>query len=611
MGTEAREAQNDTAEPMTDAGQEAASPPLPEQHDFYKMPAKFGHVPVAEEPLGWDPKRRFEHLYPRVSLPTQVVDRIELGSPELAPNRLFFGDNLHVMRSLPSESIDLIYIDPPFFSQKHYAVLFGDQNELRSFKDIWEGGLNGYLVWLNARLYEMKRLLTETGSILVHLDWHASHYVKVELDKVFGYSQFVNEIVWYYTGAGTPKDRFARRHDTILWYARGQEWTFNVDPLRTEYAAATQERFAHHIGNVRKGGDFGLQELHPEGKHPDDVLQVSIIAPSAKERIGYPTQKPEALLRKLVEGLSRKGDVVADFFCGGGTTPTVAQDLSRRWCACDISRVAVSITADRVGKVVEGKQEELKNSGKSVTVPDIEIAHWGVYEVSNLSKMSNDDFHEFVLAAFEARVDSTDTLIHGYKGKEPVNVGPPDPEVAVHKEQVAEFANAVMARRGSGGAGTMIAWAFSPAAKAMAERIEAQKKLKLQFVKLRLLPLESPEFAAHITAKHDRYTDLLSFVLPPTVRISREKVGNRKYRFDASESIALNSGAKVINAQWDFDYRGYFTSTAGFEMQRTKKGEPMLSAEYEFPSAGEHRIAVRVQDDLGGEQTHLETIEVS
>lgn len=124
------------------------APSLPEQRDFYKMPAKFGHVPVAEEPLGWDPKRRFEHLYPRVDLPFQVVERFEFGNPELKPNQLFFGDNLHVMRSLPSESIDLIYIDPPFFSQKNYNILFGDQNELRSFKDIWDGGLNGYLVWL-------------------------------------------------------------------------------------------------------------------------------------------------------------------------------------------------------------------------------------------------------------------------------------------------------------------------------------------------------------------------------------------------------------------------------------------------------------------------------
>lgn len=121
-------------------------------------------------------------------------------------NRLFFGDNLHVMRQLPSESIDLIYIDPPFFSGRNYNVIFGDRNEVRSFSDIWEAGMPGYLVWLNARLWEMKRLLKPTGSIYVHLDWRASHYVKVEMDKIFGSggvdgkeAGFRNEIVWCYS----------------------------------------------------------------------------------------------------------------------------------------------------------------------------------------------------------------------------------------------------------------------------------------------------------------------------------------------------------------------------------------------------------------------------
>lgn len=411
-------------------------------------------------------------------------------------------------------------------------MLFGDQNELRSFKDIWEGGLNGYLVWLNARLYEMKRLLKKTGTLLVHLDWHASHYVKVELDKIFGYGQFVNEIIWYYTGAGVPKDRFARRHDTILWYSRGKTWTFNADPLRIEYAPATQERFSHYIGNVRKGGDFGVQELHPLGKHPDDVLQVSIVAPSAKERIGYPTQKPEALLRKLILGLSSEGSVVADFFCGGGTTPTVAQQLGRRWIACDISRVAVSITADRIAKVIEQQQNEVTATGQSITVPDFHLAHWGIYEVAGLATMHDDEFREFVLAAFEARPESTGSVIHGYKGAEPIHVGSPDPEKPIRKEQVAEFANAVLKRRGSAGNGTMIAWAFTESARTIAQRIAAQQKLKLQFVKIRLLPLESPEFAAHVTSKAERYSDLLSFVLPPSIRCKHERIGRRRYRFD-------------------------------------------------------------------------------
>jgi DNA modification methylase len=580
---------------------------LPDQHDFYKMPAKFGHVPVAEEPLGWDRKRRFEALYPRVELPFQVVERVECGSPKLEPNRLFFGDNLHIMRSLPNESIDLIYIDPPFFSQRNYNVLFGDQNELRSFKDIWDGGLNGYLVWLNARLYEMKRLLTPTGSIFVHLDWHASHYVKVELDKLFGYANFRNELIWCYSGGGVPRRDFPRKHDVILRYTRSGEYGFNVE--RKDYKENTQQVGIHSTYGRDSGKDVTI-DLSRGTPVTDWWTDIPTVTGWNPEKIGYPTQKPEALLSRIIHAETDPGEVVADFFSGGGTTATVAQKLGRRWIACDISRVAVSITADRVGKVIEGQRAEADAKGIEVSIPDVEIAHWGIYEVENLSKMDDDAFRGFVLSAYEARVESTGSLVHGYKGKEPIHVGPPDPESPIRKEEIAEFANEVLKRRGSGGAGTVIAWAFTDAARQMAERIEAQAKVKLQFVKLRLVPIESPEFAAHVTEKHERYEDLLSFVLPPSIRLRRKKLGPRKYEFDASESVALNSGAKIINAQWDFDYRDFFTSSAGYELQRTKKGEPVLAAEYEFPSAGTYEIAVRVQDDLGGEAVKRDTIEV-
>jgi hypothetical protein len=162
---------------------------LPPQEEFWRPPVRFGSVPVEKEPLGWDRRRGFRKHFPPVLLPFQVVERVSFGHPELEPNRLYWGDNLHVMRQLPSESIDLIYIDPPFFSGRQYNVIFGDQNELRSFSDIWEGGMPGYLIWLNARLYEMKRLLKRTGTIYVHLDWHAVHYVK-------GLSGINHFVVW-------------------------------------------------------------------------------------------------------------------------------------------------------------------------------------------------------------------------------------------------------------------------------------------------------------------------------------------------------------------------------------------------------------------------------
>src|SRR3989338_5148083 len=212
-------------------------PEIPQQKEFFKIPARFGHVPVAEEPLGYDKERRFEGHYPRIELPFQAVDVVKTGAErlgevtELFPqgrNRLLFGDCLHGMRMLPSESIDLIYIDPPFFSGRNYNLLFGDRNEVRSFTDIWDGGMPGYLIWLNARLYEMKRLLKPTGSIYVHLDWHAVHYVKCEMDKIFGYENFGNEIVWRRSlPHGNQRLRYGQSHDTILLYFNGREPIWN------------------------------------------------------------------------------------------------------------------------------------------------------------------------------------------------------------------------------------------------------------------------------------------------------------------------------------------------------------------------------------------------
>jgi len=158
---------------------------IPKQAEFFKTPIRFGNIPVDTLPLGCDEKEQYRGKYPKISLPFQTVEKISFGHKDLEPNQLIFGDNLHVMRALPSNSIDLIYIDPPFFSGKVYNVIFGDQNEVRSFTDIWEGGMPGYLTWLNARILEMKRLLKPTGSILVHCDWHAGHYIKTELDKIF------------------------------------------------------------------------------------------------------------------------------------------------------------------------------------------------------------------------------------------------------------------------------------------------------------------------------------------------------------------------------------------------------------------------------------------
>ncbi len=317
---------------------------LPQQEEFYRAPARFGNVPIESEPKGWDRQRGFYKQYPRVNLPTQVVERARLGNEEPhEPNRLIWGDNLHVMRQIPTNSVDLIYIDPPFFSGRQYNVIWGDNNELRSFNDIWEGGLDGYLIWLNARLHEMKRILKQTGSIYVHCDWHASHYIKVEMDKIFGYENFVDQIIWNYgtpSGGRSSGKKPVKAHDILLAYTSDYgNHTYNKQftPYNEKYV---RDWFRHIDEDGRKyqtrsrNGKIVRQYLDQSPGVPmsnvwADIMQLYGSAGwfsklGTDERIGYPTQKPEALVERIIKASSNEGDVVADFFVGGGTFAAAA-----------------------------------------------------------------------------------------------------------------------------------------------------------------------------------------------------------------------------------------------------------------------------------------------
>ena len=578
---------------------------LPEQEAFWKPPVRFGSVPVEKEPLGWDRRRGFRKLFPLVMLPFQVVERVSFGHPALEPNRLFWGDNLHVMRQLPSESIDLIYIDPPFFSGRNYNVIFGDRNELRSFSDIWEGGMPGYLIWLNARLYEMKRLLKKTGSIFIHCDWHASHYIKVEMDKIFGHESFLNEVVWCYKSGGASKKPFAKKHDILLFYGRSEAFVFNTQREKSYMREGSGENPAQTYYRDETGRYtlVNAKDWWPE---------IGMLATSAHERIGYPTQKPEALLERAISASSNEGDVVADFFGGGGTTAAVAQRLKRRWITCDQSRVAVAITADRLTRQVE------EQTGKLFSVPDFVVEHWGVYEARRLAEMPPEQFRGFVLKCFGATVETQQPGIHGMKGAVPVWVGDANAKKAVTAKDVQDFANAIRRtlryKQDNLRDGLLLAWAFRPDALEAAERLRKLEQTDLNFIRLEQVRIDSPRFREHVAAlstEHADYENFLTFVQPPRVEVGHRRIAARTYAFDVSETAVLNSGAKIINVQWDFDYGDRFSSTPGFSFVRGGKSEPQLTAQYEFPRSGKVRVACKVQDDMGGEGTWSDEIAVS
>lgn len=583
---------------------------LPLQEDFWKPPVRFGSVPVEKEPLGWDRRRNFRKVFPPVQLPFQVADRISFGYPELEPNRLFWGDNLHVMRSLPAESIDLIYIDPPFFSGRHYNVIFGDKNELRSFSDIWEGGMPGYLVWLNARLFEMKRLLKRTGSIYVHCDHHASHYIKVELDKIFGYGNFLNEVVWPYTSGGVSKQWFGRKHDVLLLYAKQAGAHYINIPKEKSYTRTLPEPHTAsgtRLGVLRDDVCKLCEQGSPGQKYRMVTMRdvwgdVRSLFRNDAETIGYPTQKPERLLRRVIEASCPDDGVVGDFFVGGGTSVSVAQMLNRKWVACDQSRVATAITRDRLVRQVDEK------TGKFFPAPDFTIEHWGVYEAKQLSETPPEHFRGFVLRAFGATEEKSAQGIHGYKGAIPIWVGAPEQTAAVTVKDVQNFANAIRKttryKQDNLRDGIMLAWAFGEDAQKAAAELRELGETEVNFVRLDMLRIDSHDFRKHIAAlstTHADYENFLTFVQPPKVEVGYRRVAPRVYAFDVSDTVVLNSGAQIANVQWDFNYEERFSSTPDYSFAGGGKEGALLKTQYQFPTGGKKRVACKVQDDMGGE----------
>ncbi len=303
-------------------------------------------------------------------------------------NLLYFGDNLNILKDcIDDESVDLIYLDPPFNSKANYAILFKEKNgtsseaQIQAFKDSWSWNLESletyqdiiknapvnvanvlesfinflgkndmmaYLVMMSARLLELHRVLKKTGSIYLHCDPTASHYLKILMDAIFGYKNFRNEIVWRYRGGGISKKNFGKKHDIIFWYSKGKQWSFDVSNCMQEYSEETKKRMRHFNQAIRntKGYEYTLKE---EGKYPDDVWDdINIINPASKERLGYPTQKPEKLLERIIQASSNEGDIVLDPFCGCGTAVAVAEKLNRKWIGIDITHLSIMLVKRRL-----------------------------------------------------------------------------------------------------------------------------------------------------------------------------------------------------------------------------------------------------------------------
>ena len=290
----------------------------------------------------------------------------ELSSNECI-NCLIHGDNKEIMDSLLqiyAKKIKLIYIDPPFATGGDFEskVFIGEKNAFeatKAYSDSWNGSIDAYIEYLYERLILMKELLTEDGSIYVHLDWHVSHYIKIIMDEIFGKKNFKNEIIWAYPAASARTRKFfIRSFDTILFYTKSDDYIFNDDPNiymeysdRVKFALRTDDKgIYYHRGGSHNGKKLSQKVyISNNGIFPRDVwTDLPYIRANTPEYQAFSTQKPERLLKRIILASSNKGDIVGDFFCGTGTTLVVAEKLGRRWIGSDIGKHAINICRKRI-----------------------------------------------------------------------------------------------------------------------------------------------------------------------------------------------------------------------------------------------------------------------
>lgn len=293
---------------------------------------------------------------------------------------LIHGDCLTGLKEIEEESADLVYLDPPFFTQKRQFLRTRDNSKEYSFEDTW-GSIGEYVRYVEKRLEECRRILKGSGSVFLHCDRSASHHLRVALDEVFGYRNFRSEIVWAYRRWSNAKKGLLNRHQIIHFYSKTPDFKFN--PVHESYSPNTnidqifQKRARNKHGRTTyKKTDDGNLELteRKKGVPLSDVWEIPYLNPKARERAGYPSQKPVVLLERIIKLVTDEGDTVVDPFCGSGTTLVAAKLLKRKFVGIDISEDAVELARQRLKDPVKSESELLKNGEDSYINQDVLIA---------------------------------------------------------------------------------------------------------------------------------------------------------------------------------------------------------------------------------------------
>ena len=377
-------------------------------------------------------------------------------------NKLIWGDNKLILSSLKNGplrkeievqgGLKLIYIDPPFDVGADFSIdiKIGDGEDEESFtkkpsvieeiayRDTWGKGADSFIAMIYERLKLMHDLLADDGSIYVHCDYRVSGYMRLVLDEVFGKDNFRNEIIWKYSGGASSNRFFARKHDAIFFYSKSDKYQFNQQ--FEEFAEATLARFNRVDKDGRKYKENKMSDgrvyntyMNEEGKPATDVFEFNIVVSSHDESVKYPTQKPEKFIERIIEASSNEGDLVADFFCGSGTTLAVAEKLGRKWIGSDLGKFGVHTSRKRL----IGVQRELKKESKNFRA--FEILNVGRYERENFLATNNDlraeekskqaerkekEFVKLILSAYKAEPVESFVNVIGKKRDRLVAVGP-------------------------------------------------------------------------------------------------------------------------------------------------------------------------------------------
>ena len=543
-------------------------------------------------------------------------------------NKLIWGDNLLVMGSLLEKfagKIDLIYIDPPFATGTDFSFstfvgeaeerVFKAQSaiEEKAYRDTWGRGSDSYLETMKTRLQLLRDLLAPNGTMYVHIDWTMGHYLKLVLDEIFGRENFRNEIIWHYTNKlSTGGNTFDKHHDNLLVYVKGRTWIHNAitRPVRVRKMQPVTQKMEGERVWLRDDEGKRIYAMGSADRKIGDVWEVPYINPVATERLGYATQKPEALLERVLQASSREGDLVADFFCGSGTTLAVAEKLGRRWIGCDLGRWSIHVTRKRLLSMEKCRPFELLNLGR------YERQYWQGVTFGDRKHRPNTErtlfeYLSFILKLYGAQPIAGMTHLHGKRGKVVVHVGSVDAPVTI-SEVDAATQECVRVKQNEL---HVLGWEWEMGLQNL--MVQESKKNGVDLVLLQI-PREIMEQQA-VDRGDVRFFELA--YLSASIRRPRKltaQVMLRDFVIPNAELIPDDVRSRV--GKWS-DYIDYWavdweflsdTFMQGWVAYRTRKERslPLTSDTHTYQKRGKYRILVKVIDIFGNDTSQAFDVEV-